>query len=266
MSPAVRRKKIERRYITTENWLVTKRVYRHSDSLCQFCKDGYSKSGSSKDDAKNASFETAASTVSSSHECSICFEEFKEGTIVSWSANPECPHVFCHTCIKEWMLRHSTCPSCRHVFLPTDYQRGHVSKEVLQGLSRQWGNRCRTTFFCETDGMVEVPLEYLEQGPKSTVRRLQRRILGSIVPAEDLAAIGRQDEVVDIHDDHKRGGDQDFDPLAEPDEQAQFQATSPPVSIAEADDDADGGPDEVDIVCDEEMGNLHVILDHPSER
>lgn len=53
-------------------------------------------------------------------ECSICLDCFKVGEIVSISSDKcssiSCKHAFHHSCIKEWLLKHDTCPSCRMQF------------------------------------------------------------------------------------------------------------------------------------------------------
>jgi len=36
--------------------------------------------------------------------CVICFNPFEVGQRVSWSSNPECPHVFHHQCLLEWFV------------------------------------------------------------------------------------------------------------------------------------------------------------------
>lgn len=53
-------------------------------------------------------------------ECPICYECMDSDSIVSWSPNRVCDHVFHHECIKEWLLHHDTCPCCRVSFLLVD--------------------------------------------------------------------------------------------------------------------------------------------------
>ena len=56
------------------------------------------------------------------NECPICLNHFHIGQIVSMSpkdtskASCSCQHIFHHVCIKEWLLKHNTCPSCRQVY------------------------------------------------------------------------------------------------------------------------------------------------------
>jgi Ring finger domain len=59
-------------------------------------------------------------TIPDKSECSICMESFTNDTIISWSPNDQCDHVFHHCCIKEWLLHHDTCPCCRTQFLLVD--------------------------------------------------------------------------------------------------------------------------------------------------
>ena len=42
--------------------------------------------------------------------CSVCIEQFEDGTIKTM---PTCQHVFHKECIDEWLAQHSTCPNCR---------------------------------------------------------------------------------------------------------------------------------------------------------
>ena len=76
------------------------------------------------------------------NSCAICLIEYEVSDIVSWSANPQCPHIFHEQCIAKWFLslgRLQTicdisledecaknvlnyrleCPCCRQDFIPT---------------------------------------------------------------------------------------------------------------------------------------------------
>jgi hypothetical protein len=90
------------------------------------------------------------------NECPICMEAFQLDEIVSWSPNEKCSHVFHHECIKEWLLRHGTCPLDREVFLPIDGYQHILKKEELSGLAKQRSHRISTSHFCLHDGLVTV--------------------------------------------------------------------------------------------------------------
>jgi hypothetical protein len=90
------------------------------------------------------------------NECPICMEVFQLDEIVSWSPNALCSHVFHHECIKEWLLRHGTCPLDREVFLPIDGYQHVLKKEELRGLAKQRSQRISTSHFCLRDGLVKV--------------------------------------------------------------------------------------------------------------
>jgi hypothetical protein len=90
------------------------------------------------------------------NECPICMEVFQVDEIVSWSPNEKCSHVFHHECIKEWLLRHGTCPLDREVFLPIDGYPHVLKKQELKGLAKQRSQRISTSHFCLRDGLVTV--------------------------------------------------------------------------------------------------------------
>jgi hypothetical protein len=90
------------------------------------------------------------------NECPICMEAFQLDEIVSWSPNEKCSHAFHHECIKEWLLRHGTCPLDREVFLPIDGYQHILKKEELRGLAKQRSHRISASHFCLRDGLVTV--------------------------------------------------------------------------------------------------------------
>jgi hypothetical protein len=90
------------------------------------------------------------------NECPICMEAFQLDEIVSWSPNEKCSHVFHHECIKEWLLRHGSCPLDREIFLPIDEHQQVLKKEELRGLAKQRSRRISTSHFCLRDGLVTV--------------------------------------------------------------------------------------------------------------
>ncbi|XAR59408.1 hypothetical protein NMG60_11015237, partial [Bertholletia excelsa] len=48
----------------------------------------------------------------SSYACAICLVDFCGGDKIR--VLPECHHRFHVACIDEWLLSHSSCPTCRH--------------------------------------------------------------------------------------------------------------------------------------------------------
>lgn len=49
--------------------------------------------------------------LSREEECAVCKEDFQLGQIV---LQMPCSHVFCEACLKQWLTRHNTCPTCRY--------------------------------------------------------------------------------------------------------------------------------------------------------
>ena len=45
-----------------------------------------------------------SSTREVPNSCAICLTEYEVSDNVSWSANPQCPHVFHEKCITKWFL------------------------------------------------------------------------------------------------------------------------------------------------------------------
>lgn len=57
------------------------------------------------------------SLASACSECVICQEDIQQGdTIIVLPCNPTHPHRFHEACIQPWIVRHSTCPTCRGTF------------------------------------------------------------------------------------------------------------------------------------------------------
>jgi hypothetical protein len=52
--------------------------------------------------------ETKTSPENSPENCSICFDELKDGTYTL-----SCNHIYHKECIKTWLSNHTTCPLCR---------------------------------------------------------------------------------------------------------------------------------------------------------
>jgi Ring finger domain len=125
-------------------------------------------------------------------ECPICFEEFRVGQVISFSANPECRHVFHHECIKEWLLRHINCPFCRKVCLHVDEYRTNggaasmkTKPHVIQELLDKHSKRSATTYYCVRDGLVVIPPKV--RCTKRELKQLKHRICDCIVDRQELA-------------------------------------------------------------------------------
>eukprot|EP00934_Nitzschia_sp_Nitz4_P008797 Nitzschia sp. Nitz4//scaffold2_size372955//129580//130296//NITZ4_000398-RA/size372955-processed-gene-0.493-mRNA-1//-1//CDS//3329546701//8787//frame0 len=49
--------------------------------------------------------------------CGICLEEFEVGNFIAWSKkNMECPHMYHHHCMIDWLKQQDHCPECRRVY------------------------------------------------------------------------------------------------------------------------------------------------------
>jgi Ring finger domain len=100
----------------------------------------------------------ASASEKGESECPICFDRLEAGELLSWSANPQCDHVFHHACIKEWLLDRRDCPFCRTVFLPvdafgtTEALAAHIPDLIL-------GQKRRTApcFYCLEHRVVRSP-------------------------------------------------------------------------------------------------------------
>jgi Ring finger domain len=51
------------------------------------------------------------------HECAICLSSFKINQLVCQSDGGQCVHMFHAACMKQWLLRHDSCPICRETYL-----------------------------------------------------------------------------------------------------------------------------------------------------
>jgi Ring finger domain len=137
-------------------------------------------------------------------ECPICFEEFRVGQVISFSANPECSHVFHHECIKEWLLRHINCPFCRKVCMHVDEYRSNAGAgancktkpHVIQELLDKHSKRSATTYYCVKDGLVVIPPKV--RCTKRELKQLKHRICDCIVDRQELAKLrgNRQEATV----------------------------------------------------------------------
>lgn len=60
-----------------------------------------------------SSFETnyLRSQADTPSTCAVCLEEYKQGEDVATLY--KCNHIFCETCLKEWLMITESCPLCR---------------------------------------------------------------------------------------------------------------------------------------------------------
>ena len=58
--------------------------------------------------------------------CPICMENMSNGKYIYL----ECNHIYCFTCIKEWLSAHDNCPLCRK-YLSTNFRIDIVAKSNL---------------------------------------------------------------------------------------------------------------------------------------
>jgi hypothetical protein len=111
---------------------------------------------SKEEDRKQADAIAPTSSLEE-HECAICMEPFVVGQTVSWSASTSCEHVFHHSCIKEWLLRHIHCPCCREVYLLVDCpEKKKLALADLQKLALERKKRYDQTYFCVQDGLITL--------------------------------------------------------------------------------------------------------------
>jgi hypothetical protein len=120
-------------------------------------------------------------------ECPICMGELVVGQIVSWSANPDCGHVYHHECIKEWLLRHVECPLCKHIFLPVDEKRGKAKQSALQTLSHHFAAAAATSYYCVQSGLVRIPKSV--RCTRHDLELLEHRIFDKAIAPADLVTL-----------------------------------------------------------------------------
>jgi hypothetical protein len=161
----------QRRYSTAEGWLVSKLVHGHDD-ICEalttttFASTLTTRTAGSSatavlnvegSDADECDADGTGTSRSGHRECPICFEAFRIGEVVSWSANPTCDHVFHHICIKEWLVERKECPFCRQVFLPVDNFGGDVLASHIPELILGQKRRSAPCFYCLEHHIVPLP-------------------------------------------------------------------------------------------------------------
>lgn len=233
------------RYNNIENWIVSKRIHPHDD-LCAKClglpvlesksdselKDPEAALSQNRkrssteplfdlEDDDESSLCSSQNNNSSSNEssdehhvreCSICFEKLLVNEIASWSPDPDCHHVFHHTCIKEWLLHNSGCPSCRATFLPVDRRPAQKSKissfKQIAELVYAQQQRSRYCYYCVQHGVVYEPCNRILKSRlpcSAELDRIQTR--GRQVPSKEelveTRGAGRreQDNINDNDDD-----------------------------------------------------------------
>jgi Ring finger domain len=141
------------KYESIEASLVNMFVIEHHDDFCPYPVATVMDPPSSKNDDQGCQRKQNQESFGDDHEikdienqncfnvlqknieCSICLDYFKEGDVVSispfYSLQQTCHHVFHHICIKEWLLKHSTCPTCRQEFLFNDSNNHFVALDDI---------------------------------------------------------------------------------------------------------------------------------------
>jgi Ring finger domain len=163
------RRQWESRYHTIESWIVTKPAHEH-DEVCRALtgpKGSASSSGAGSgavadttDEVSCEGWENDDSNASEcgGSECPICFDRLEAGELLSWSANPQCDHVFHHGCIKEWLLDRRDCPFCRTVFLPVDaFGTSEALAAHIPDLILGQKRRTAPCFYCLEHRVVRSP-------------------------------------------------------------------------------------------------------------
>jgi len=166
-----------------------------------------------KEHGDDGSIATASSSATLSSSCPICMESFTVGQTVSWSTSNDCHHVFHHSCLREWLLRHTECPCCRTTVLSVDrpkvrsqsivtggwlFQQQLVEDE-LQTLAQERAISTATSYFCIQDGLVRLhgfgticPTVIESTGQVPQQQQQQQELLNSIAKGHGEAGDGRQ--------------------------------------------------------------------------
>lgn len=143
------KQELEERYLMIESSLINMIVLNHDDNICpdHQAEEGrctgdskfvptdatslYQRKHFCHQEGKRLNFcvhdQQKTDPVNDPMTCSICLDHFGAHDIISISPkyfssclSSNCRHVFHHVCIKEWLLQHSTCPSCRQDFFCND--------------------------------------------------------------------------------------------------------------------------------------------------
>ena len=178
-------KKVELRYCTIERWLITKQACDH-DNFCEKLKVTLEQQPN-RSEGPQSHLSNEFPTITKEIDCSICFESMTAGSIISWSANADCPHSFHHSCIKEWLLKHTSCPQCRSTFLLPDHyscQKDRRTPDVVRQLQNTHKRRAACTFYCEKDGLFVLPSTITCSDEQK--KELIQRLVCTVIPSADL--------------------------------------------------------------------------------
>lgn len=118
---------------------VTNSIQRLASSI----RDGFSS-------RKNTSEE-------SERQCPICICDFEIGDEICYSRNKKCPHMFHHSCMSEWLIKHNVCPLCRVDYL-------EVSDDTVEQTGGGLEHRNHTL----------TPVVNNDHGPNATSNRSSR--------------------------------------------------------------------------------------------
>jgi hypothetical protein len=177
----------EERYEAIEARLVSKPVLAH-DLVCDKVTAA-AVTPEEEEDNDDDCDEPVESSQSSDNEteCLICFEPFAAGDIVSWSS--ACEHVSHHACIKAWLLRHDSCPSCRETILPMNTPADPSADPPADADQEDkpipiQSDMSTKSYYCQRHGLVHVKVD------NATPRELRERAAFTCC-ATDLAQQGR---------------------------------------------------------------------------
>jgi hypothetical protein len=83
----------------------------------------------------------------SERQCPICICDFEIGDEICYSRNKKCPHMFHHSCMSEWLIKHNVCPLCR-----VDYLEVSDDSEEQTGGGLEHRNHTLTTVVSNDHG------------------------------------------------------------------------------------------------------------------
>ena len=99
----------------------SKNIICHS-GVSSYTDENHGTSDETEDNDDNFQCDDDTVVTGSKQECSICMEPFRVGDNISFSPTEGCHHVFHHDCLRQWLLRKTSCPCCRVIMLPIDRQ------------------------------------------------------------------------------------------------------------------------------------------------
>lgn len=168
---------VEERCIQIESSL-DKILVREHDSKCYARKQNMCQTITIHDDESALESDTGF-PIHRFFECPICLDPLRIGDIVSRTKSAKlscCPHVFHHSCIKSWLLKNDTCPTCRANMMT----RNEESKEIQLGSEASLEAKTifnislnAELFFCVSHGIGILEKETNTQDPITPIPSLK---------------------------------------------------------------------------------------------